>query len=196
MKGTATKPNRFWKQKPFPKSHSWTRHLFPSFSRSLSLSLLQHGLSRVHHFIKLQDVLYMSDLHFEGEGRAAVSWDERTPGWREKKGMRVKEKNNMQTCWVKSLLPNVWHSVWHPAAMLPLWCVGAVPVSYSFTGDTCLSFYSVCLLCVWQTTMMRSSLSTASTHFGAFLRVMFVERTCEDYSINSTLASSSCMQCS
>lgn len=42
MKCTASKPNRFWKQRPFPKSHSHTHHLFPlSCSYLFCLSLLQ-----------------------------------------------------------------------------------------------------------------------------------------------------------
>lgn len=65
---------------------------------SFSLSLLQHGLFRVHHFIKLQNVWYMSDLHFEKYGE--LSWDERMPGWSKRKQMKVKGRDKEQPYWV------------------------------------------------------------------------------------------------
>lgn len=103
---------RWWKAQLQSLIASGNRSHFPNhihepiiyFHPSLSLFLLfqslslLHGLFRVHHFIKLQNVLYMSDLHFEEYG--TLWWDERMTGWSERKQMKVKGRDKEQTCWV------------------------------------------------------------------------------------------------
>lgn len=159
-------------------------------SFSLSLSLLQHGLFRVHHFIELQNVLYTSDLHFEEYG--ALWWDERMPGWSERKQMKVKGRDKEQTCWVNHCL-----LMSDTVCDIQLRCLHQRIVVWVLFLSALVSVETlVCLFLVYRSyvTELQLLLNTASTHFGASL----VWYLCSEY-INTvlliTLACSHCMHC-
>lgn len=183
VKCSASKRNRSWEQKPFPKSHSHNPNPPPplfllSHSHLLFFCVLQCqgclSLCLISAFVQsfivaessvnvrppdcdLQGTQktkwwHNSSERWEDSKRERSRWNRKTKSvWRGNKNRgektsKGKRKGSLQG-YSLCLGPenSVWHHVWHLTVMsLPVrWCVGNKPVSFRFSGDSCLSFVGI-----------------------------------------------------
>lgn len=114
VKYSASKPNRSWKQKPFPKSHSRTPPLFssPWLLSPLFPSVAAPGMplcisriclcSRVHHFTVAESSVNvktrLTKAHKGSSGDRTAAWDERTPRERGRKSLLKQRETKKKVC--------------------------------------------------------------------------------------------------